>query len=108
MTTDFVILSAQKPPYGDPCNGCGMCCQEEACHLSVVYLGSSVAPCIALEWDGERYRCGLVLHSSKYLETPEFGDEVIAPLLSELLGVGKGCCAETTELDRKRRMEMQR
>lgn len=91
MSTDFIILSKQKPAEGARCNGCGYCCQAEACSLSLEYLHSEEAPCIALEFDGEQYRCGLVMHASKYLKTPAFGDELIRGLLTRALGVGYGC-----------------
>lgn len=91
----FVLLSNQKPPEGAPCNGCGMCCQEQACDLSREYLKSTVAPCIALEFDGSRYVCGLVCHPGRYLGTPDFGDEYISPLFAEALGIGKGCDSDT-------------
>ena len=92
----FVLLSTQKPPMGDPCNGCGACCQNEACSLSVDLLHSSVAPCIALEFDGSRYRCGLVVRPHHYLDLPNFTDGYLRSLVSEMLGVGKGCCSEMT------------
>lgn len=90
----FVLLSTQKPPKGEPCNGCGACCQNEACLLSVNLLGSTAAPCIALEFDGEQYRCGLVVRPSHYFGLNRFADEYLRPNISMLLGVGKGCCSE--------------
>lgn len=87
----FVILSAPKPPEGDPCNGCGMCCQNQACALSFDLLKSSVAPCIALEWTGDRYACGLVVRPGHYLDIESFADDYIGSLISRVLGVGKGC-----------------
>lgn len=91
--TGFVILSSPKPIYGDPCNGCGSCCQNEACFLSLEYLKSSVAPCIALEWDatGHYYRCGLASNASRYLGTPAYGDGVLGALFAKALGFGEGC-----------------
>jgi hypothetical protein len=91
----FALLSNQKPPEGTPCNGCGMCCQEQACMLSREYLDSSVAPCIALQFDGRLYRCGLVANPGRYLGTPGWGDPALSPLFAEALGIGRGCCSNT-------------
>lgn len=91
--TDFVLLSAQKPPEGTPCNGCGECCQTQACGLSSDYLKSDASPCIALEWDGARYRCGLAVRPSHYLKIPNFADEMISGMIIQALGIGKGCCS---------------
>lgn len=102
MTTEFVILSAQKPPHGAPCNGCGMCCQEEACGLSLDLLKSSAAPCVALEWSGGSYRCGLVVRPAHYLGAPDY-DEVndyLGALIANRLGVGRGCDSDTRPVGR--------
>lgn len=98
----FVILSPPKPAKGEPCNGCGYCCQAEACRLSTYWLKSDVTPCIALEWNGAQYRCGLLRDPSRYI----FGEHIeqIHSILIDgvggadgfryLLGVGRGCDAE--------------
>ena len=92
---DFVLLSKQKPAEGAPCNGCGECCQAEACFLSVELLKSSATPCIALEFDGAAYRCGLVARPGHYLGTPEFGDGALAEVIAGSLGIGTGCDSNT-------------
>ena len=112
---NFVILSVQKPPEGDPCNGCGMCCQEEACFLSRDFLNSEAAPCIALEFDGRRYLCGLVRNPTVYLPSDWFlrshdkaaryitdedwrraalDESIIGGLFGDELGVGQGCYSD--------------
>ena len=91
MSDSFVLLSPQKPTEGAPCNGCGYCCQNVACELSVEFLKSSIAPCIALEWDGRLYRCGLVVHPSKYLKVPISGDAFLGSEIAITLGIGSGC-----------------
>ena len=92
---DFPILvpALEKPKFGEVCNGCGMCCLHEACQLSVEYLKSSVAPCVALEHDGQRFRCGLLTDPSKYLGLKFDGNAELVPLIAEALGAGKGCDA---------------
>jgi hypothetical protein len=113
--TTFILLSSQKPPEGSPCNGCGACCQEEACYLSRDFLGSEAAPCIALEFDGARYLCGLVRNPTRYLPPDWFRrsrekaagylteddwrraalDESIGSTFAEVLGCGQGYCSNT-------------
>lgn len=92
--SNFVILSKQKPPKGAPCNGCGFCCQNKACLLSVEFLKSDAAPCVALEWDGQSYRCGLTSRPSAYADTPAFCDEYLSGIFIHMLGIGKGCDAD--------------
>lgn len=81
----------------EPCNGCGDCCKEEACLLSLKYLHSGVAPCIALEHQDGRYWCGLVRNPAKYLKLPEWANEValaeLSPIVAYALRLGAGCDA---------------
>ena len=115
MMIDSVLLSSQKPPEGSPCNGCGACCQEQACFLSSDFLGSEVAPCIALEFADGRYLCGLVRNPTRYLPPDWFQrsrekaagylteddwrraalDESIGNTFADALGCGQGCCSNT-------------
>lgn len=81
-----------KPDSGEACNGCGYCCHEEACLISQELLHSSLAPCIALEWDGERFNCGMSIRPAHYLGiTFEEANVVLVPMVHRLLGIGKGC-----------------
>lgn len=75
-----------KPAYGKPCNGCGMCCATEICPAGrMIFPADTPTPCPALRWDGEKTRCGLVLTEER------FGME---PLLRKALGIGEGCSME--------------
>lgn len=89
MTGILPIL--QKPTFGSACNGCGYCCKEQACWISENLLQSTVAPCIALETDGERYFCGMVRNPSHYLQLKFDGNAMLQPMIFAALGVGKGC-----------------
>lgn len=88
-----------KPAFGNPCNGCGMCCQKEACYLSRTFLKSDVAPCIALESEDGRYWCGLVRNPANYLPVgsePWKADVLrihLSPTFAAALGLGMGCDA---------------
>jgi hypothetical protein len=94
--TPLVVLN--KPAKLAPCNGCGYCCHEEACTVSIEYLNSDVAPCIALEWNGQRFECGMMTRPRHYLgiKFPE-ADEVLIPLLKKYLGEGQGCSCDDPE-----------
>lgn len=73
-----------KPLKGEPCNGCGWCCQSEVCAIGKDLHGSAVAPCPSLVYADGRTYCGVVRWSSPAL----------AAYFSERLGIGKGCCSD--------------
>lgn len=62
----------RKPMFGDPCNGCGLCCVATACAIGVEFISTAKAgrPCPALEWEGGRSWCGLVRHPTRYMDRP--------------------------------------
>lgn len=96
-----IIPIVAKPAFGAPCNGCGYCCQTVACDLSIEYLGSAVAPCIALEAEDGRFYCGLVRNPGKYLKLPDDGwrwdaaREHLSSQFAYALRLGAGCDADT-------------
>ncbi|WP_290877489.1 hypothetical protein, partial [Aquabacterium sp.] len=51
-----------KPPEGQPCNGCGVCCLAEPCPVGVLVSRRLTGACKALRWSdaGRRYSCGLL------------------------------------------------
>ncbi len=50
-----------KPPAGEACNGCGLCCAAEPCPLGLLLTGRRRGACRALVWDEAQalYRCGV-------------------------------------------------
>jgi hypothetical protein len=74
----------KKPYFGDPCNGCGFCCKNEVCELGKQFKNNNIAPCKLLIFNGEKYRCKLILMEKK---------TKLEPLLARALGIGKGCCS---------------
>jgi hypothetical protein len=78
-------VNLAKPPFGAPCNGCGLCCRMQVCGIGQVAFPDAVAPCPALRFDGRRYRCSLV-----EMET----DQGVPPVLANALGIGRGCCSD--------------
>jgi len=81
------------------CIGCGYCCRKAPCNLimdtywevakielsgfNAEIIWQEQGGCPSLEWDGERWRCGFVLHTK--------GKELTHVV--NVLGVGEGCCA---------------
>lgn len=54
-------LAPTKPLVGAACNGCGVCCAMTPCPLSWLLLRHRRGPCPALEWQDQRYVCGLTV-----------------------------------------------
>ena len=85
-----------KPPFGQACNGCGVCCAAEPCPLGMVLSRRRSGACTALQWtDGAaRYHCGVVAAPRRWLPALRCLPE---PLLRRLalrwIGAGRGCDA---------------
>ncbi len=58
-----------KPPAGEPCNGCGVCCASEPCPIGILVSRRRHGACAALEWsdDAGLYRCGLIENPAAHL-----------------------------------------
>ncbi|MEY4766990.1 MAG: hypothetical protein RI907_3663 [Pseudomonadota bacterium] len=58
-----------KPPEGQPCNGCGLCCLAEPCPIGVVVSRRRHGACVALRWSGgqRRYLCGVLADAATRL-----------------------------------------
>jgi hypothetical protein len=55
------MIARNKPPYGDPCNRCGLCCMTEPCLVAQAVLMHRQGPCPALKSDGlGGFVCGLL------------------------------------------------
>lgn len=81
----------------NPCTRCGGCCRSELCGLAGMFIPGD-PPCRALESDGERFACGLMIHPGRYIDVgtkAAWKDEFLGALFSKLLGRGKGCCSAT-------------
>lgn len=80
----------EKPKFGSPCNGCGLCCKMEVCAIGKGVFGADTpAPCPALIFENKRFWCKFVLAE----------DIARAPsLIGNALGIGKGCCADDMEV----------
>lgn len=95
-------LAPAKPPWGAPCNGCGICCLSEPCPVGMALSRRRQGVCVALRWDeGQtRYHCGALVQPGPVLRDvlpvmlrPLAG--VLSPVLGYLalrgIAVGTGC-----------------
>lgn len=104
MTED----APERPAYGAPCNGCGVCFIQEPCPLAVrvFRIGYQSGRCPALEHDAGAYRCGLVVNPGRYAKARAVarGRKALADAAALLVGAGLGCdyrteaSAETDEI----------
>ncbi|MFT4012323.1 MAG: hypothetical protein QM682_02760 [Paracoccus sp. (in: a-proteobacteria)] len=86
-----------KPPHGQPCNGCGLCCMAERCPLAVVVFGPGDR-CPALEDQGGlRFGCGLIANPLRYAPrlVKRHGGAAVSAAAAVLVGAGHGCDAQT-------------
>ncbi|MEH6460458.1 hypothetical protein [Chitinimonas sp. JJ19] len=83
-----------KPAWGEPCNGCGVCCAAEPCPVGQRMFGVRQGACPALVWQAQagRYGCGLLLQPGRYLPylpTPLHG--LARRWLARRIAAGQGC-----------------
>lgn len=95
-----------KPALGAPCNGCGVCCLAEPCPVGMVVSLKRRGACRALVWsdDGHQYRCGMLVHPSRYVGWPTLRPDALLNRLMRryarrLIAAGIGCDADL-DLDR--------
>ncbi len=85
----------EKPRFGQPCNGCGICCRLQRCHFGVEIFGAGDA-CPALEDGGHRTWCGVLRNPENYLgvaavtmSRKDLGRFQVA--FASALAIGSGC-----------------
>jgi hypothetical protein len=90
-----IHVDAPAPPaWGEPCNGCGVCCLAEPCPVGVLVSRSRRGACAALHWDkaARRYVCGVLARaeSLRAQRWHPFG-AVLRALAARFIAAGKGC-----------------
>jgi hypothetical protein len=82
-----------KPEFGAPCNGCGVCCAIETCPVGRLRFLRKSGPCPALEWDAgaRRYWCGMVRRTAAYLPLPPALARLLSPLFARWIAAGRAC-----------------
>lgn len=88
-----------KPPIGEPCNCCGLCCRLTVCGTGSYALGlvdrlgdRAVGPCPVLQVkDDGRQTCGLIERPRDYLPYASGGVHDLRRAVGILIGAGAGC-----------------
>lgn len=85
-------IDLSKPRYAAPCNGCGLCCKLELCHIAeqaFEELGfmDEKPPCSFLVESEGRYWCKVVQTEAAHLEKLPSAD----PRIAKSLMIGWGC-----------------
>lgn len=81
-----------KPPTGQPCNGCGVCCAWAPCPLGMLLSRRRTGPCTALVWADDRYRCGVLAAPRRHL--PWLPASLARRLAWRWIAAAQGCDAE--------------
>lgn len=79
-----MIMTLEKPNFGEACNGCGTCCKAVPCPVARDVIGAREGPCPALEFDDGRHWCGLIRNAHKHifgLEDKPWASEPIREML---------------------------
>lgn len=85
-----------KPPQGEACNGCGLCCAHAPCPLGILLTRQTRGPCAALQWDepGQHYRCGVLADPPRWLPALKLVPAAAArSLVARWIGAAQGCDA---------------
>ena len=87
-----------KPAWGQPCNGCGVCCLQEPCPVGALLSRRRHGACDALRWSNaaQRYHCGLLSQPTEVLP------RILRPLATPIrhaarrwIAAGLGCDCDT-------------
>lgn len=86
-----------KPRYGEPCNGCGMCCIAIQCVVSVALFGEKEL-CPALTEAGNALACGLMIDTAAHVpDMTAWGGKALTETFSLMIGSGIGCDGQTED-----------
>jgi len=88
------VMAPPKPAWGQPCNGCGLCCAAEPCPMGRVLSRRRQGRCVALDWDdaGRRYTCGLLARPHRWLPWLRLLPEaLLRRLVRRWIAAGAGC-----------------
>jgi hypothetical protein len=81
-----------KPAWGEPCNGCGVCCAAEPCPVGMLISRRRHGSCEALLWNAaeRRYRCGVASEPHRFI-APRWLAGLAARLALRMIAAGRGC-----------------
>ena len=89
--------AAPKPVWGEPCNGCGVCCATEPCPVGMLISRKRQGACKALLWNAEerRYRCGVVSEPQHFM-APRWLAAMAPRFAMRMISAGSGCDCDLT------------
>lgn len=86
-----------KPPHGQPCTHCGLCCEATLCPLGQHVFKTDRGPCPALSYDGGgKSVCGLIVYPEQHASIKclvQHGAKALGNAAALLNGSGLGCDA---------------
>lgn len=102
-------VSLDKPVFGQPCNGCGICCIAKVCELGVTLGDEQNCKALVRSTDGG-FHCGMVADPYRYMDEADLsvwrdidgldggakGELALKALHAEALGAGRGCDSDDT------------
>lgn len=88
-----------KPRIGEPCNGCGICCQAQVCRNGAYLLGlvdnfgeTVKGPCPAMRRSAAGVvRCDIVINPKRYIKSNDYMASAYSRNFALLIGAGTGC-----------------
>lgn len=85
----------KKPPHGQPCTRCGLCCVATICPLGQHVFGRKIGPCPALSYDDQGSICGLIADPMKWfpIRAIALGVDHLKKAARHLIGSSTGCDA---------------
>ena len=91
-------VAPPKPPEGEPCNGCGVCCAAEPCPLGMLLSRRRHGACRALSWDETQglYRCGVLDQPARWM--PWMPRSLARTLARRWIAAGRGCDSDLQAL----------
>ncbi len=89
MRVELRAEAPDKPDFGAPCNGCGLCCAVETCPLGLLLFRRRKGPCPALEWRDGRYVCGVLDAPDRFI--PLLPRRWAVRLVGRWIAAGRGC-----------------
>ena len=90
-------LAPKKPPLGQSCNGCGVCCAVTTCPLAKIFIWQWRGACRALLWDegAQRYQCGLLQSPRIFLPyLPQMWENSFKRYTRRMIAAGIACDSE--------------
>ena len=91
-----------QPAWGEPCNGCGLCCLAQPCPLGMLVSRRRQGACVALRWEAgqQRYLCGMVADPGEVtgLRSPLL-QRWLRAVAQRWIAAGAGCDAHPLEVE---------